>query len=426
MAGHCYGPLDPVSNIILNTIWYDAAFPPARKLDLDMVSTLGLFRIEARSMYGLVSFLCTRYHHLNFHRAMRYLLEADGNLLLADPQLDAQAAAAATAALKAEDRRRLHLPWSTTTAFHNALGSRVAAQYQCPATSVNEAFKAAATAAWHPNPDAQATLLTSSETKLGFAISRLQGGGQLSSEDVQRLARLLVSPDDSPCEKPLLPSPIKENMHGHTTISKKVKAALSIYAPMLNGDSAYELHVVCGVNEQVSGPVHCPESGTCPPEKFYRSHVNFLATLKDTNSQAAGGSVLFFAEVSNDDECEAETRSFCCPVLLPPPCAERVRCLYCDYVGARIVHPIGKNFHGHKEDFEMMVRKEDPFDKDFDPALMEQYYTNTTIISDSSVMAERIGRLQEDRFYADNRGSDGYTESDEDDTDSDYMNDDEC
>jgi len=66
-AGHCYGPLDPVSNIIVNTIWYDAEFPRTPELELDMVSTRSLHRIEARSMYGLVSFLCTRYHHLDSH-----------------------------------------------------------------------------------------------------------------------------------------------------------------------------------------------------------------------------------------------------------------------------------------------------------------------------------------------------------------------
>ncbi|KAF7109760.1 hypothetical protein CFC21_109970 [Triticum aestivum] len=32
MAGHCYGPLDPVSNIIVNTVWHHSAFPPSMKL----------------------------------------------------------------------------------------------------------------------------------------------------------------------------------------------------------------------------------------------------------------------------------------------------------------------------------------------------------------------------------------------------------
>jgi hypothetical protein len=27
ICGHCYGPLDPVSNIIINTIWYEQSFP---------------------------------------------------------------------------------------------------------------------------------------------------------------------------------------------------------------------------------------------------------------------------------------------------------------------------------------------------------------------------------------------------------------
>lgn len=39
-AGHCYGPLDPVSNIIVNTIWYDqAAFSQSKPCTLQMIST---------------------------------------------------------------------------------------------------------------------------------------------------------------------------------------------------------------------------------------------------------------------------------------------------------------------------------------------------------------------------------------------------
>ncbi|XBI89770.1 hypothetical protein VPH35_027530 [Triticum aestivum] len=37
-AGHCYGPLDPVSNIILNTIWYSRAYPLTKKVDLEAIT----------------------------------------------------------------------------------------------------------------------------------------------------------------------------------------------------------------------------------------------------------------------------------------------------------------------------------------------------------------------------------------------------
>lgn len=237
-AGHCYGPLDPVSNIILNTIWYDAAFPPTHELEMDMVSSLSLHRIENRSLYGMISFLCTRFHHLDFHQAACCLLHADANLLGADPNLDAVAAAAL--------RRQVSLgedylcpwsgysfKWSTTAGFPTALG-RVDGLDKSPDTSVNEAFKAAAIAARHPNPDDQVSLLASCKQKLGSALSLLQAGHPLSSKDVQQLA-ILLRPESSRSEQPLLPFPLKEYMHEHARISKKVNAVLNASMQMANG-----------------------------------------------------------------------------------------------------------------------------------------------------------------------------------------------
>ncbi|KAI4979482.1 hypothetical protein ZWY2020_016235 [Hordeum vulgare] len=91
-AGHCYGPLDPVSNIIVNTVWHHAAFPPCMKLEQNVIGTRSLHRVENRSLYGLVSFLCTRYHGFDFHEAVRCLVEADASIVLADPNLDPAAA----------------------------------------------------------------------------------------------------------------------------------------------------------------------------------------------------------------------------------------------------------------------------------------------------------------------------------------------
>jgi hypothetical protein len=61
-AGHCYGPLDPVSNIILNSIWYDAVFPLSDDVSnqvgaADILDARSLTRVESRSLDGLVAFV---------------------------------------------------------------------------------------------------------------------------------------------------------------------------------------------------------------------------------------------------------------------------------------------------------------------------------------------------------------------------------
>jgi hypothetical protein len=229
-AGHCYGPFDPVSNIILNTIWYDAAFPPKHQLEMDMVSTLSLHRIENRSMYGIISFLCTRYHHLDFHQAACCLLHADANLLGADPNLDADLATA----LRKKEAFLATLdyshPWSISGGF-----PKVDTLDKGPDTNVNEAFKAAAIAGCHPKPDDQVSLLASCKQKLGSAfLSLLQGCDPLSSTDVQQLARLLCP--ESPCsEQTLPPFPLEGYLYEHRRISKKVTDVLNACIQMANG-----------------------------------------------------------------------------------------------------------------------------------------------------------------------------------------------
>jgi hypothetical protein len=311
-AGYCYGPFDPVSNIIINTIWYDAAFPPAKTLDLDIIGTESLHRMENRSVYGLASFFCTRYHFFTFQQAVRCLLEADANLVAADINFDSAV---------------------------SLLGCG-------PNTSVKDGFLAAAKAACHPNPDAQVKLLTSCKAMLGSAMSLLQGSKKLSSQDVQRLAALLC-PEPPSGETTALTLPtLKGYRHAHladvhTRISKKVNALLNAYEQMPNGvglvclllvianissyinglcspvvqfqDPKFELHMICGVNDRVS----CSSSGP-PPRVCYpthRSHVNFMATPKSPCGD--GVPILFFAEISYG----YEDTSFCWPLPFPLPCA---------------------------------------------------------------------------------------------------------
>ncbi|KAG2637653.1 hypothetical protein PVAP13_2NG530806 [Panicum virgatum] len=180
-AGHCYGPLDPVSNIIVNTIWYDAAFPPTVKLEMDTIGTFSLHRTENCSLYGMVSFLCTRYHHVDFHQAMRGLLNADGYLFKADVTLNMDLD-----------------PYINNTMSTPAF-------FAAPHTGMEEAFFAAATAACHPKPEAQAKFLfqCSNVPMLRNASIVLKGDGQLSSQDVQCLAKLLCQTEAACSELPL-------------------------------------------------------------------------------------------------------------------------------------------------------------------------------------------------------------------------------
>ncbi|KAF7063248.1 hypothetical protein CFC21_069773 [Triticum aestivum] len=371
-AGHCYGPFDPVTNIIVNTIWYEATFPPLSQLDeLDILGTLNLMRIEAQSFYGLVSFLCTHDRDLNADQAIRILLDTDLNL---------------------------------------------AATKQCRSVQEEqEAFRAAATAAWHPRPDAQAAFLSSCKTPAVLSLLSDNGGQQqLSSQCVQQLAMLLSSAFRSTGMLAQQKQPVaiykrrfnltmyegRIQRRAHRRISRKVKAALSRYEVQNSGQACYQLHVVCGVNEYVSGP----DKSDTPVEddRYHHTHANFLVT-RNVGS-VCSGPVLFFAELSNKNNGDQDCQLLCCPVEFPLPGAEPVRCLFCEQEGIRIVHPAsGEGFHGHQVEFVKMVRCEDLFENVDYP----EEYDNDRILTNSEYVTNTVADgLDEDCMYL---GSDDFT-----------------
>jgi hypothetical protein len=66
VAGHCYGPGDPVSNIIINSIWYEncCPLPEADRKGIqayDILNTLCMLRAQTRSLKGLLCLASTLY-----------------------------------------------------------------------------------------------------------------------------------------------------------------------------------------------------------------------------------------------------------------------------------------------------------------------------------------------------------------------------
>ncbi|BAH93263.1 uncharacterized protein [Oryza sativa Japonica Group] len=387
-AGHCYGPMDPVSNIILNVVWYDAAHPPVEELELAMIPPKSMSSIATRSFLGLVSFLCTRYPNLGLHDAIRCLLDFDGDL---------------NAAAREADRRQ-----------HR------------PSCTIQESYAAAAAAARHPKPDEQVEFLSSSRAMTTPLL--LQNGGQLSSEDVRRLAAALLPPTPSAAVSPMQRKPTKPRrrrqlklkaqiIRDQNKICRKVKAALDRYALQNNEPGGYELHVICGMNNCVSGPVYCTDDDivSYTPLIYFRCHVNFLARRRDSDPSAIAGEgalQLFFAECGN---YRLNHDGICCPVTISPPCSEQVRCLYCEHEGVGIMHPSIENFHGREVDFEKMVCGEDTCGDEFDPEIDEEpFYTNDGIVN--SLKVNILSGLEEEFIY---RNSDEGTDEEEGDSDDD-------
>uniref|UniRef100_A0A0E0QVP7 Uncharacterized protein n=1 Tax=Oryza rufipogon TaxID=4529 RepID=A0A0E0QVP7_ORYRU len=372
MAGSCYGPFDPVSNIILNTIWYHVNFPAAELPMLDMVGPLSLNRIESRSFFGLVSFLQTRYTSLSEHETLQCLTASNADLSRADPKLNV-----AGAGEEQRQHPRYHQGRSSCYLSSTNLPGLCSAirkvEQQTPCTSTQEAYEAAAVAAWHPNPEAQALFLSSVQTVLEESVlSMLQGRDSLTSEDVCYIADLL-SPNHIP-----VPEEIKSDFYPviagkmrfeakHERICRKVKFALDTCL-----DPMYELHIICGLNEFVCGPEHCKDKDDAlsfSPCKYCYTHVNFLVTRKNFPS-AGKCPILFFAEFGNKDDD------------VPLCAAMWMRRLHLLAQGARIVHPSLEKFCGGEEFGEVIQG--------------ERYFTNDRLICKSEYFVQSLGGNEED------------------------------
>jgi hypothetical protein len=215
-GGNCYGPLDPVSNItIINTVWYDRKFPSSKQVTLEMISTQCLWRAAARSLYGLVSFLCTRYPSLTPDQALQRLLDAGANLQVADHYFLSE---------------QIKLLWSGSLQIvpgkPDAVRKHSMRKETAPLVSVPEAYLAAATAAFHCNPLAQKEFLGSpnivANLQAAGRVLRLQDGRPLSSKDLDILRKQMFQcPSSSGFpEKQLESEPEKVNLVLYTHVNE--------------------------------------------------------------------------------------------------------------------------------------------------------------------------------------------------------------
>lgn len=154
-GGYCYGPSSCVTNIIINTLWYDSAFPAVEKLEVDMICTSTFVRVESRSLRGLIKLLLTCIPEISEHDAMIYLLK--NNLKVRK-------------AIELAGAEGWKSSWDVS------------------------AYKAAADALFHPELEAYVQFSTQSLPKVQAAVkSLLRASTPLSSNDVLQLATLLPS-----------------------------------------------------------------------------------------------------------------------------------------------------------------------------------------------------------------------------------------
>ncbi|GJM90313.1 hypothetical protein PR202_ga06580 [Eleusine coracana subsp. coracana] len=267
-AGYCYGPFDPVYNIIVNTIWYNTTFPTSQEFEVDMVCTMR--HIESRSLNGLIAFLRASIPEVSEHEAMTYLLKSDLKLCRAI-QMAKQ-------------------------------------EHQTPGSDEIR-YKAAVNASSHPRSEEFLKVAIQTWPKVLSAVrSVMKASHLISSSATIHLSRLLGTRAN------LLESTLKltkdaldmlsrykkEFLTQQSIVRAKVEAALKKYGHAQG--YSYELGLICVVNYRVGKKMDIRNS------KQQYSHVNFWAIRENERRPT-----LFFAQFNNDEE-SANLDSICCPV----------------------------------------------------------------------------------------------------------------
>ncbi|CAN6191022.1 unnamed protein product [Urochloa humidicola] len=364
LGGHCYGPLDPVSNIIVNTIWYEQTFPGRSTPKLSMISTDCLWRIAARSLYGLVSFLRSRYPNLTPDQALQRLLEARAQLSFADPLL-------------LQTERTISSPMLRKAVGHTK-----------PRATLAQAYVAAATAAFHPDPPLQKDFLGTPESVRNLMVISemlsVHDGQSIPKEKFECLLILLKCPSSvgTSChpQQELEHLRVSKRVYAqatqcknrfwskHDRVSSMVTAVLDKYNETMV--PKYSLHVICGVNELVDREFSldrkCSNHGTsnswCVPVPLQPDAG--ICTMADIHPESRPG-VGTCPETGPDagmrpgagPDAGMRPGAGICPdtgmCRGPGIRPEAARCIYCENEGSKILHPNVESFNG-RDDFKKL------------------------------------------------------------------------
>ncbi|TVU22594.1 hypothetical protein EJB05_32304, partial [Eragrostis curvula] len=312
VAGHCYGPLDPVSNIIVNSCWYDMAFPLGNQVqDLDLphlelpgwfdegaslnslklpkgiLDTRSMSRLESRSLDGLVAALRNG-ASMSLHQALEFLSTSNCDIsrALLHPSIFSDAAKVAKHPQYVEfgsflcDLHR--------NEFFNKLKPSHDGVYRMDNVTLSQ----------------EALYRNVSDHLLTFVH------GRSPPKDEAPPCKLIV---------PAAKNVVRKNSFVWEMLaflSNKIDVVLHEYSYKHPWEPAFHLDVICGVNE----PSLCGS--------LY--HVNFLACPEDGTYKRT----LFFAELWVGSM--PEKLSSCSPVY-NIDCTGR--CSFCEKNGSKVVHP---------------------------------------------------------------------------------------
>ncbi|KAM3271359.1 hypothetical protein ACQJBY_041885 [Aegilops geniculata] len=297
-AGHCYGPMDPVSNIIVNSIWHNIVYPlPLSEIkEYHIIDTLSMLRVEVRSLEGLITLVPgTSESGCSTRQAME------------------------------------HLSHKCCDISHE--------------THTLQQFVAAATTARHPQHAALGSFLTSLTPDMLSDLRRLLttgANGVVPRESLGQIEYFLrqkvMALDPEPpkvaelCEEAkgtlLRMKSYYNRMKLH--FCSRLEQLLQKYASEHPLEPQYVLSVICGV---VAG------SESLDRECY---HVNFVAASKSGIAR----NQLFFAELNYLFPGEQEKPNFCCPL----PLIYTGRCYYGRGTARKIVYPDSADFIKSNQD----------------------------------------------------------------------------